>query len=417
MADSGLTTSGAPQTVPPGFNPDKYETAPFLNHRSSLLALTIFFIVFSWTCSIARLHVRCIVQRAPGWDDFFIVLTMLSTTMGSVALCIMTNLGLGRPVFTFSPPELEANLKAVYITMATYPLSSTFIKTALLLQYLRVLTGPRIRLLCKAMLFIAVLLGIGFAICSWFACYPVDAFWHPDRKADAFCWGFGSRETNEFRHALLGQVIGTAVADFIVFVIPVRLYFQPNTPRATRLSLLGLFFLGLCTNMCSIWRVIYIIETTVANNDFDPPWDNPTAMGLASYEVHLAAVCAALPVLWPVLRDTWNRIFVTREVTVTHEHGVFVPKNPPARMQMQQVDSDGNGDVEMQSSASQRDLVREDENPEKAPGAEDWNPFVGDERTGLGETETVVETLRGRGWFGCKRGAREKMGWGLGVKG
>ncbi|KAK4448646.1 hypothetical protein QBC34DRAFT_438791 [Podospora aff. communis PSN243] len=393
MADSELTTPGPPRTVPPGFDPAKYQAAPLLNQRSPLLALTIFFIVFSWICSLARLYVRFIVQRAPGWDDFFI----LSTTMGSVVLCIMTNLGLGRPMFTLTPPELEANLKAVYITMASYPLSSTFIKTALLLQYLRVLTGPRIRMLCRLMLVLTVLLGIAFAICSWFACYPVHAFWQLDRQPDAFCWGFGSRETTEFRHAILAQVISTAVADFIVFVIPARLYFQPSTPRATRLSLLGLFSLGLCANLCSVWRVVYIIRTTAIHNDFDPPWDNPMAMGLASYEVHLAAVCAALPVLWPVLRDTWNRICVTREVTVTHEDGVFVPKHPPARMQhcVETVDVD----VEMQSTTSQRDLVRDHHDDKGPPQAEDWNPFVGDERTGLGESETVVEALKRRGWF------------------
>ena len=108
----------------------------------------------------------------------------------------------------------------------------------------------------------------------------------------------------------------------------------------------------------------------------------------------MAAVCSALPVLWPVLKDTWNRIFVTQEVTVTHEYGIFVPKNAPPSSQQQ-------NDIEVQSAhaGSDRDLVL----VETPPRPEDWNPFVGDEKTGLGENETRVESLAGGKWARAKR--------------
>jgi hypothetical protein len=117
--------------------------------------------------------------------------------------------------------------------------------------------------------------------------------------------------------------------------------------------------------------MVYIIKLGLTEKaSFDPTWDNPTIMGLASYEVHLAAVCAALPVFWPVLKTAWNRIFVTYEVSVTTEYGVFHTKKP--------------GDVELRStSLDQNDLEREPDG---------WEPFVGDETTGLGENETVVES-------------------------
>lgn len=141
-------------------------------------------------------------------------------------------------------------------------------------------------------------------------------------------------------------------------------------------------------NLCSVFRVVYVADITY----FDPLWDNPMLMGLASYEMHLAAVCSALPVLWPVLKETWNRIFVTQEVTVTHEFGIFVPKNPPPSSQQQ-------NDPEAQSVASDQDLVRDDTPPQP----KDWNPFVGDEKTGLGENETVVESLAGGKWARAKK--------------
>ncbi len=123
--------------------------------------------------------------------------------------------------------------------------------------------------------------------------------------------------------------------------------------------------------------MVYIIKLTVVDRgSFDPIWDNPTVMGLASYEVHLAAVCAALPIFWPVLKKTWNRIFVTFEVSVREEYEIR-----PTRA----------ADAELQSAASDRHLALESTH-------EGWEPFVGDETTGLGKNQTVVESRKGSTW-------------------
>lgn len=117
-------------------------------------------------------------------------------------------------------------------------------KIALLLQYLRVPTGPRARILCKCMIAITTLVGVVFSICSWFSCLPVSSFWDTSIE-NPRCWGFGSREKLEFMSIMVTQVVVTALLDLIVFLIPAPLYFKPDTTMATRLSLLGLFVLGL----------------------------------------------------------------------------------------------------------------------------------------------------------------------------
>jgi len=106
---------------------------------------------------------------------------------------------------------------------------------------------------------------------------------------------------------------------------------------------------------------------------FDPSWYSATTGGLASLEIHLAAVCAALPVFWPVLTTTWG-IFVTTEVSVTREFGRIHPKT--------------NREGELRSTSSHRELTRESH---ESQGPEGWEPFVGDDTTGLGENKTVVE--------------------------
>lgn len=78
--------------------------------------------------------------------------------------------------------------------------------------------------------------------------------------------------------------------------------------------------MGNSVNLCSIGRLIYSLTPTL-NSIGDLSWNSPTPTGLAVIEINLAAVCAALPIFWPVLKEKWGRILVTYEVRVTSEDG------------------------------------------------------------------------------------------------
>ncbi len=121
---------------------------------------------------------------------------------------------------------------------------------------------------------------------------------------------------------------------------------------------------------------------------FDPSWFSATPGGLACLEVHMAAVCAALPVFWPVLSTRWE-VFVTTEVSITHEFGRIHPKT--------------NRDVALHQTPSRRGLTRDSD---EAQSLERWEPFVGDHTTRLGENETVVE-----GPAAAKRGIGQLLGY------
>lgn len=51
----------------------------------------------------------------------------------------------------------------------------------------------------------------------------------------------------------------------------------------------------------------------------DPSWYGCVPAVLSALEVHLATICASLPVFWPVIKENLGRILVTREVDVTRE--------------------------------------------------------------------------------------------------
>ena len=43
----------------------------------------------------------------------------------------------------------------------------------------------------------------------------------------------------------MSQAVSTCILDFIIFIIPVQLYFKPGTQKKTRIALLCLFVMGL----------------------------------------------------------------------------------------------------------------------------------------------------------------------------
>lgn len=257
------------------------------------------------------------------------------------------------------------------------------------------------------MIAISTAWGATFMILRWVPCFPVYTYWDFSLE-DVRCWGFGSRDPLPFMEVFVAQAVSTAVLDFTVFAIPIQLCFMPETQRKTRLSLLGLFILGflyvtfgnsslltlpsrrtlMIHNVsssinkpdrpisCAILRMAFVIQNFTADTfRFDPSWYDATTAGLACLEVHLAAVCAALPVFWPVLTTRWGRIFVTTEVIVTRESGQFHPKM--------------NTEIELHSTSSRRNLTLDQVHQPQDP--QRWEPYVGDETTGLGENETVVE--------------------------
>ena len=132
-------------------------------------------------------------------------------------------------------------------------------------------------------------------------------------------------------------------------------------------------------NLCSIGRLIYSMTPTLGSL-WDLTWNGPTTSGLAAIEINLAAICAALPIFWPVIREKWGRILVTREVKITSEDGTFMPLG---------------SSMGSRSHTDQSQKIELKEGEGGAPrGFEhtEWNPYVRDTKTAYGDIETTVQS-------------------------
>ncbi|KAK7697950.1 hypothetical protein SLS64_013037 [Diaporthe eres] len=166
-------------------------------------------------------------------------------------------------------------IRTFYIANGTYPMCSTFIKLALLFQYLRLFgKGTRLRVVTVITIIVVCSWGFAFTFMSWVPCLPIKAYWDwniPDSQVTRY--GFGSHEVDTFVATYLTHAATNVALDLIIFTIPIPLYMEKGIQTKTRWALCGLFVLGAIVNVCSICRLVSVVNNRAATfPTLDPSW-------------------------------------------------------------------------------------------------------------------------------------------------
>ncbi|KAK1838709.1 hypothetical protein CCHR01_18667 [Colletotrichum chrysophilum] len=67
---------------------NSHEPKPLVNEKGTILGVAITFEVVAWICVAFRMYTRGMVVKALGWDDLFVVLSLLTTTTGTIGACV-----------------------------------------------------------------------------------------------------------------------------------------------------------------------------------------------------------------------------------------------------------------------------------------------------------------------------------------
>lgn len=222
------------------------EPEPILNRQPAVYGMIFSFLILSTFCAIWRLWVRLFVTRTPGWDDVFVVLAVLCNVGQAVGLYLACERGLGRHFLLLGIEGMRDFIRTFYIANGTYPMCSTFIKLALLFQYLRLFKkGTRLRILTVITIIVVCLWGFVFTFMSWVPCVPIRAYWDwdiPDYQVTRY--GFGSHDADSFVATYLTHAATNVALDLVIFTIPIPLYMEKGIQTRTRWALCGLFVLG-----------------------------------------------------------------------------------------------------------------------------------------------------------------------------
>ncbi|KAI0894218.1 hypothetical protein F4806DRAFT_472470 [Annulohypoxylon nitens] len=289
---------------------------PSWNRSEVITTVSASMTFLSSICVAYRLYIRLFVVRAKGWDDFFVLLYIITGIASGIGVCLAPRFGLGQHFVLLESNDVKSYFTTFYVSNACYNMSTTFIKISLLFQYLRVFRGGHIRTICIFMMVIIGLWGAAYSLMAWIPCIPVSGYW--DLGMEAKCYGFGSRNAKDVYNSFLSHTAVNTALDMVVFTIPIPLYFQRDTIRRTKLGLAGVVCTGAIVNGLSIWRLATIVEHKATTSPtFDPTWYGPISIMLGTLEAMISSICASFPIFWPSLKVRLDEIFVTREVTIT----------------------------------------------------------------------------------------------------
>ncbi|KAK4153771.1 integral membrane protein, partial [Chaetomidium leptoderma] len=285
--------------------------------------------LLSWITVAFRLFVRFWVIRAPGWDDLFVVLSLLTMSVGLGSICISTDKGLGQHLLLLDLDQASAFLHSFYVFNGSYAMSTALIKISLLLQYIRLYhRGTLLYNICRALVVFVALWGVAYSIIAWVPCVPVSDYWTVIYEQDISglrCYGYGSQYVAAFTATYESHAAVNMVLDLVVMALPIPLYFEPGARGRTRMGLVGVIVMGTIVNVFSVWRFAATIEHKAGTYPtFDPTWYGPIMIVMAGLETASACICASIPIFWgPMVASASHvlgHIFVTKEVHVTTEH-------------------------------------------------------------------------------------------------
>ncbi|KAI1841350.1 hypothetical protein JX265_013450 [Neoarthrinium moseri] len=296
---------------------------PWSNKKPTIMGLTITFLllqILSWSFVCFRLWVRFRIVRSPWWDDLFVVLYLITGTLGSVALLISIPFGAGQHLLYLTVGQAGRYLVSFYIFNASLNLAATFIKLSLLCQYLRVFEkGTWPHRMSKVTIVLVSLWGLAYTMLAFIPCWPVADYWYS--PPDAKCWAYGAWSTEELMGTFYSHTALNMVFDIVILTIPFHLYFKPCMTLKMRIGLLALLLMGALVTFLSIWRLQTLVEHKAGRYPtHDPTWYGPISLILAVLECDCASICASVPIFWPVLSPYLGAIFVTQEVSVEHEY-------------------------------------------------------------------------------------------------
>lgn len=120
----------------------------------------------------------------------------------------------------------------------------SFIKIAILLQYLRVFQDERrYQQVTVFVLAIVASWGLASGFICWFPSFPTSAIWDFDNTT-AIRYGLSSLRPDIFTGVYIAITSVNMALDVVVLAIPVPYYFSSAMSSKSRYSLVALFLLG-----------------------------------------------------------------------------------------------------------------------------------------------------------------------------
>jgi len=251
----------------------------------------------------ARIYSRLLITRAPGWDDFLIVVGLVFSIAASIMVIIGNKLYFsGRHIWDVPPSTFTPHRLNVWISEWLVVLAGTAIKISVLLFYRRLsVKFPKGFLIATWVgIVYMVLYVLAFTLTLLLICQPTDSYWNSFTPSWAATHKFHCADQS----VSIPSAVGLSVlGDFYTTSLPLLLIFRLKLPLKQKLALYSLFALGFLA--CIFGTIKLVLLNKLLNDTFDFTWLLWEMWIWSIMELYVAIFAASAPALKPLLQRFW----------------------------------------------------------------------------------------------------------------
>ncbi|KAJ5773032.1 hypothetical protein N7457_007928 [Penicillium paradoxum] len=180
-----------------------------------------------------RLATRYYMKKF-GWDDFFLVIALVASTMTTVAINLAVVNGYGRHKAEMGE-NAQLAFKWFFVAQIPYKIALGCTKASILLLYIRIFITKNFQLLAKVCLGVVGAWTVASVLVTAFQCTPVEASWNKTIK-DKRCihknaWWYSFASISTF-------------TDIVIAILPINPVRQLKLSKRNRIGLYFVFAVG-----------------------------------------------------------------------------------------------------------------------------------------------------------------------------
>ncbi|KAI9738292.1 MAG: hypothetical protein M1834_008790 [Cirrosporium novae-zelandiae] len=254
-----------------------------------------------------RLWIRLMVVKRAGWDDFFIVFSLLSAIVCTSLDTVGVHYGLGRHYASIEDPEQQIMAYKYTVLPSIFCMVSTTTGKISIVFFLLAIMGQGGTKMKKWFLYIlSLILIITNVVCIIVIigfCVPAEKIWRP--SVPGVCM--------TVQDQLIGAYIQAsynAISDLVLALFPITIFWPLNMDLKTKLSLTAVTGVGVFAAAATTVKAV-LLQNLPNQSDITWAWAEITVWYTA--EMYVIIICATIPALKPVYS-------VVRNKTTTHSN-------------------------------------------------------------------------------------------------
>ncbi|KAL4955732.1 hypothetical protein BDW69DRAFT_182283 [Aspergillus filifer] len=286
------------------------------SRQASVFGVGGAFVAFISAVIAARVYVRLAILRELGTDDMLMVIgTILGFGLTGASMAA-AYYGVGRhyqDLLPLSPPTTTPMLQSIYATRILYVLPLMFVKTSLLLFYLRLDPRRWMKYTVYGLLVIVIGLSIASFCILAFSCFLPPKFW--DLSVDASDHFMDADRQQTFYEA---NGVLNIVTDICIYIVPIPMLWGLRISVRRKGAIFAIFSIGILSIAAGCVRYDFVRK--LASNP-DQYYYLADSLNWCSIDIYVAIFCGSAPTL-SVLIKTYAPAILGSKGRTGNSHGL-----------------------------------------------------------------------------------------------